>query len=108
MMQIAQRPVRRDPTVPPPDRGAGSGQETRLLRVSIVMIGSEVRAGVNEQLLRGRTERGSDSNHRLTSHNAGYAFVNDLCEFMRQWRISPRSGCRQMARVICPRTAQQA
>src|SRR5215471_6179982 len=25
----------------------------------------------------------------ISAHNAVYAFVNDLCEFVRQWRISP-------------------
>ena len=37
---------------------------------------------------------------RNSAHIAEYAFVNDLCEFVRQWRISPRSGCREIARVI--------
>ena len=31
-----------------------------------------------------------------------YAFVNDLCEFVRQRRISPRSGRREIAPVIRP------
>jgi hypothetical protein len=42
-----------------------------------------------------------------TTHIAEYALVNDLCEFVRQWCISPRSGLQMRGEgsppPACPR-----